>query len=139
MARMMTDPVTDRASIIERAVETAHIIGSTAWPVDDDELRARAAEVYDRNFYPDGRVNQSMAIAQAYDRTEALGKVTCPTVVIHGTIDKLVHPMGGELTAKAIPGAELVMVEGMGHDLPAGAYKIVADAIIDNARRASAS
>jgi pimeloyl-ACP methyl ester carboxylesterase len=132
----MRPPLTDRDAIIEAAVETARVVGSTGFAIDDDAVRARAAASFDRGHHPDGRLNQTMAIAAAGDRTEALGRVTVPTVVIHDTVDPLVHPMGGELTAKAIPGAELVMVEGMGHDLPDGAHAIVVDAIVTNARKA---
>jgi pimeloyl-ACP methyl ester carboxylesterase len=130
-------PPTTREEIIEAAVETAHLIGSTAFEIDDDQVRARAALSYDRGYHPDGRTNQAMAVAAAGDRTEALGKVTVPTVVIHGSIDPLVSVVGGELTAKAVPGAELVIIEGMGHDLPDGALPLVADAIVRNARRAA--
>lgn len=131
------NPVTERADIIERAVATAHIVGSTGFEIDDDRVRELAALTFDRARNPDAGVNQSLAVAQAYDRTEALGQLTMPTVVIHGSVDPLVHPLGGEWTAKAVPGAELVMIEGMGHDLPAGALPIVVDAIVRNARRAS--
>jgi pimeloyl-ACP methyl ester carboxylesterase len=134
---LMMNPPQDRDGIIEQSVPKAHIVGSTGFEIDDDAVRALAALTYDRGYNPDGGVNQSMAVAAAYDRTEDLGKLTMPCVVIHGTVDPLVHPLGGEWTAKAIPGAELVMIEGMGHDLPRGAWPIVIDAIVRNARRAS--
>jgi pimeloyl-ACP methyl ester carboxylesterase len=128
---------TERAEIIEAAVETAHLIGSTAFAIDDDQVRERAARSFDRGYHPAGRINQAMAVAAANDRTEDLGKVVVPTVVIHGSIDPLVSVVGGEMTAKAIPGAELVIIEGMGHDLPDGAVPTVSDAIVRNARRAA--
>lgn len=134
---LMMNPVTERGAIIERSVETAHIVGSTGFEIDDDRVRALAARVYDRGHNPDGGINHGLAIAAAGDRTEALGKVTVPTVVIHGSVDPLVHPMGGEFTANAIPNAQLVIIEGMGHDLPEGAWPIVTDAIVSNARKAS--
>lgn len=137
MARAATPPSTDRESVVEESVVVSRIVGSKGFDIDEDEVRARARRSYDRGFYPDGRTNQSMAIALAGDRTAALGNVTVPTVVIHGTVDPLVHPMGGEMTAKAIPGSELVMIEGMGHDLPESACAVVADAIVANARRAA--
>lgn len=137
-AALARPPVTDRASAIEAAVATAHLVGSTAFPIDEAWIRDRTGLQYDRAFHPEGAQNQSMAVAAARDRTEALGKVTVPTVVIHGSVDPLVHPIGGELTAKAVPGAELVVIEGMGHDLPEGAFPIVVDAIVRNARKASA-
>jgi pimeloyl-ACP methyl ester carboxylesterase len=135
-AKLAAEPVTDRQAVIEQAVETARIVGSTAFAIDDEQVRERAALSYDRGFHPDGRMNQTMAIAVAPDRTEALGAVSVPTVVIHGSVDPLVHPMGGELTAKAVPGAELVVIDGMGHDLPEGAFPIVVEAIVTNARKA---
>jgi pimeloyl-ACP methyl ester carboxylesterase len=69
------------------------------------------------------------AIIADGDRTEGLRGVTAPTVVIHGTSDRLVLPQGGEETAAAVPGAELVWVEGMGHDLPVGAQQQIVDAV----------
>jgi pimeloyl-ACP methyl ester carboxylesterase len=136
IAAMTKERATARDAVIEQAVEAAHIIGSTGFAIDDDAVRERAALVYDRGFHPDGRANQTMAIAAAPDRTAALGAVTVPTVVIHGSVDPLVSPVGGELTAKAIPGADLLVVDGMGHDLPEGAFAAVSDAIVMNARKA---
>ncbi|MEY2398966.1 MAG: hypothetical protein QOJ00_2140 [Actinomycetota bacterium] len=133
---MTRPPATDRDAVIEQSVEGAHLVGSTAFDIDDDVVRQRAALSFDRGFHPDGRINQSMAIATAADRTAALGEVKVPTVVIHGSVDPLVSPVGGELTAKAIPGAELVVIEGMGHDLPDGAFPAVVEAIVTNARKA---
>ncbi len=136
IAGMTLPPVTERDAVIDRAVVTAHIVGSTGFTIDDEQVRARAALSYDRAFHPDGRLNQTMAVAAAADRTAALGAVTVPTVVIHGSVDPLVSPVGGEMTAKAIPGSELVVIEGMGHDLPDGAVSAVTDAIVTNARKA---
>lgn len=137
-AAFVMNPAKTREEMIDQAYPKALVVGSTAFEIDEEDCRALAALTYDRAFNPDGGVNQTMAVALAEDRTEALGQLTMPTVVIHGTVDPLVHPLGGEWTAKAIPGAELVMIEGMGHDLPRGAWDIVIDAIVKNARRASA-
>jgi pimeloyl-ACP methyl ester carboxylesterase len=134
--QLLATPATTREEIIEQSVPKAHIVGSKApFTIDEEMVRERAALAYDRAYNPDGGINQTLATAAAYDRTEALGKVTCPTVVIHGSVDPLVHPLGGEWTAKAVPGAELVIIEGMGHDLPDGAIPIVNEAIVRNARR----
>jgi pimeloyl-ACP methyl ester carboxylesterase len=138
MLPLLMNPPTGRDEVIEHAVKAAHVIGSTAFPIDEAQVRERAAASYDRGHHPAGRDNQSAAVAAAGDRTEALGKVTVPTVVVHGSVDPLVPPAGGELTANAVPGAELVVVEGMGHDLPEGAVPIVVEAIVTNARRATA-
>jgi len=82
------------------------------------QVRAEAAEAYDRNYHPWGISQQFSAIMGSgsllhYDR-----RITAPTVVIHGTADKLMRPFGGRAVAKAINGARLVLVDGMGHDLP---------------------
>jgi pimeloyl-ACP methyl ester carboxylesterase len=88
----------------------------------------------DRYARPDRR--QTAANATATDRTEGLRTLRIPAVVIHGDSDPLVHPLRGRATAEAIPGATLVMVPGMGHDLPEGAWPTIADAIVANATRA---
>ena len=79
----------------------------------------------------------SRAILASGDRTAELRHITAPTLVIHGTADKLVAPSGGRATARAIPGARLLMIEGMGHDLPRGAWPQLIDAIVENAGRAA--
>ncbi|MDQ3573985.1 MAG: alpha/beta hydrolase, partial [Actinomycetota bacterium] len=76
------------------------------------------------------------AILASGDRTASLAKISAPTLVVHGTEDALIQPSGGEATAKAIPGAELLMIEGMGHDLPSGVWPQVVDAVVANAARA---
>jgi pimeloyl-ACP methyl ester carboxylesterase len=76
---------------------------------------------------------------RAGDRTEALRRITVPTVVVHGTADRMCHPSGGRATAEAVPGARLELFPGMGHDLPCGAWPRLIRAIADNARRATAS
>ena len=79
---------------------------------------------------------QLAAILASGDRTAELRRITAPTLVIHGTTDRLVAPSGGRATARAIPGARLLMIEGMGHDLPRGAWPQLIDAIVENTRRA---
>jgi pimeloyl-ACP methyl ester carboxylesterase len=82
-------------------------------------------------------MRQMAAILTQRDRTTDLGRVRVPTVVIHGADDPLIHVSGGEATARAIADARLVVVPGMGHDLPEGAWPTIIGAIADNARRAS--
>lgn len=113
---------TSREEAIEAAVETFRIIGSPGFPVDEDRLRRLAAQAYDRSHEPTGFARQMGAVLASPDRTPRLGAVSVPTVVIHGTADPLVNPSGGRATAEAIPGAKLVMIEGMGHDLPEQAW-----------------
>jgi len=136
MTVLLRPPATTRDEAVANSVEASRVIGSTAFEVPEELLRARAAATYDRCFYPIGIARQLVAIQASGDRTEALRVVDVATVVVHGTVDPLVPPAGGELTAKAIPGAELVMIEGMGHDLPEGAWPAVIEAIATNAARA---
>ncbi len=113
------------------------VIGSPDFDRDEDDLRRIAGLSYDRGRNPAGSSRQLAAIIAAGDRTKRLAGLRMPTVVIHGTRDKLVSPSGGRATAKAIPGARLVKVDGMGHDLPRGAWPQIIGAIVENAARAS--
>jgi pimeloyl-ACP methyl ester carboxylesterase len=107
-------------------------------PVHFDEAKAaeRAAAAYDRAFDPDGKARQLAAIIASPDRTEALAGVTAPTLVIHGALDEAITLEGGEATAKAVPGAELLVIDDMGHDLPEPRWPEIVEAIANNARRA---
>jgi pimeloyl-ACP methyl ester carboxylesterase len=137
MTVLLRPPATERDQAIANSVEASKVIGSTGFDVPEELLRSRAAAAYDRCFYPIGIARQLVAVRASGDRTAALAGLDVPTVVVHGSVDPLVPPLGGELTAKAIPGAELVVVEGMGHDLPEGAWPVVVDAIARNAAKAS--
>ncbi len=122
---------------VERRVRVFSQVGSTGFPQDVDELRRVSALAYSRDpDSRDGRRRQHRAVRAAPDRTEALRRLTVPTVVVHGTEDLMCHPSGGRATAEAVPGARLVLVPGMGHDLPRGAWPQLVDAIVGNARRA---
>ncbi|SFT86924.1 Pimeloyl-ACP methyl ester carboxylesterase [Geodermatophilus amargosae] len=122
---------------IERRVRVFSLIGSTGFDQDLDELRRVSALAFERDpDARDGRRRQHRAVRAAPDRTEALHLLTVPTVVIHGTADLMCHPSGGHATAEAIPGARLVLVPGMGHDLPRGAWPLLIRAIMDNTGRA---
>ncbi len=107
-------------------------IGSRGLPRDEDDIRAIAATSYDRDHDPDGAGRQLAAIIAAADRTPELRRITAPTLVIHGSADRLVSPSGGRATARAIPGARLMIVPGMGHDLPRAAWPALIDAISEH-------
>lgn len=138
LAMLMRPPPTSRAEVLERAPQLWKVLGSPGFPFDEERLLARAGAAWDRNHDADGIARQAGATFTQRDRTADLGKVRVPTVVIHGADDPLVSLSGGEATARAIPGARLVVIPGMGHDLPEGAWDMVVDAIVDNARRAGA-
>ena len=108
-------------------------------PVHFDEQKAadRAAAAYDRSFDPEGKARQLQAIIASPDRTEALGAVTAPTLVIHGALDEAITIEGGEATAKAVPDAELLVIDDMGHDLPEPRWAEIIEAIATNARRSA--
>jgi pimeloyl-ACP methyl ester carboxylesterase len=127
----------DRATAVAGTVAAARIIGSPAFPAPEEELLRRAEAKYDRGYHPLGTLRQYAAIIASPDRTAALGRVTAPTVVVHGADDPLITVTGGEATAAAVPGAELVVIEGMGHDLPRQLWPRIVDVIAANAVRAT--
>ena len=131
---LLKPPPKDRAGYIEHAIWVFSKIGSADYSRED--LREMAAMSYDRGLNPAGSMRQLAAIIASGDRTPLLRAIVAPTVVIHGTKDKLVPPSGGRATARAIPGARLVLIEGMGHDLPRSAWPRMLDALVDNAARA---
>ncbi|MDQ1445775.1 MAG: hypothetical protein QOI20_2239 [Acidimicrobiaceae bacterium] len=126
-----------REEAVDRAEQAVRAFGSKGLPVDWDLIRRRAGQGYDRCFYPIGFGRQLLAILASGDRTERLAALDVPTVVIHGSDDRLVDPSGGRATAAAIPGAELVEIEGMGHDMPEAAWPRIIDAVVRNAARAA--
>jgi pimeloyl-ACP methyl ester carboxylesterase len=117
-AVLLAPAAKSREEAIERAVSTYRVIGSPGYPLDEAGLRRNAGLAYDRAFDPPGVVRQLAAIHASGDRTEMLGGITAPTVVLHGADDPLVQVAGGEATAAAIPDAKLVTYPGMGHDMP---------------------
>ncbi|QYJ02611.1 alpha/beta fold hydrolase [Nocardioides panacisoli] len=126
----------EREGYIESSEKLWRIIGSPDYPTSAQELRDRAGETFDRGMSRMGVMRQMLAILGQPDRTDALGALTVPTAVVHGRADKMVHVSGGRATATAIPGAELVLVRGMGHDLPAGLYETFVATIRRTADRA---
>ena len=127
----------DRDGFIERTVANAKAVGSgTAFPFDAEAVRQGAARSFDRAYHPKGTGRQFAAILAAGDRTAALGQVRVPTLVLHGEEDQVIGVSGGEATAGAIPGARLLRVPGLGHELPPGFWPTLADALVENADRA---
>ncbi|MBA3781205.1 MAG: alpha/beta hydrolase, partial [Nocardioides sp.] len=108
-----------------------------AFPPDEVAARARAEETFDRGFSAGGVLRQMMAILTQPDRTQRLRGVHVPALVVHGLADRMVHVSGGRATASAVPGAELLLIDGMGHDLPADLFETIAEAIGRTADRAA--
>jgi pimeloyl-ACP methyl ester carboxylesterase len=134
-AVLLRPPAADRAEAIANGLDTARVIGSPAYPAPPAEIERRVSAKYDRGYRPAGTLRQYAAIIASPDRTEGLHDVAVPTVVIHGEDDPLVPMSGAVATAEAIPGAELLLIPGMGHDLPAQLWTRIADAIAANAAR----
>ena len=125
-----------REAYIESSVKTWRLIGSPAHPLSEEATRARAAETYERGVSASGVMRQIVAILTQPDRSRRLHSLHLPTTVIHGLADKMVHVSGGRATAAAIPGAELLLVPGMGHDMPAALFDTYVDAVRRTADRA---
>lgn len=111
-------PPINREEAMEQAVKNFRVVGSPGFPLDEDEVRERAGLAYDRSYDPAGMMRQAIAVIASGDRTSRLESVKVPTLVIHGDSDKMCDVSGGRAIAKAIKGSELVIIEGMGHNLP---------------------
>jgi pimeloyl-ACP methyl ester carboxylesterase len=134
--QLMRPAATTRDEYIEQSVKTFAVIGSPAYPMNEEWQREKAGESWDRDPDPAGRARQLLAILSSPDRAPGLAGVKVPTLVIHGSADPLVTPTGGPATADAVPGAELVVFEGMGHDLPEPLWGDIVGRIDSLARKA---
>ena len=132
-AVLMRPRAGDREAIVAASIAGSRVIGSPGYPATEEELRRKAEAKYDRSYRPAGTQRQYAAIVASPDRTAGLGTVTVPTLVVHGADDPLVGVSGGRATAAAVPGAELLVLPGMGHDLPRALWPRVIDAIAANA------
>ena len=135
MATLLTPVPGERQAFVEHMVGVNRII----WAASFDEARARrtSPHAYDRAFHPEGTARHAAAIWSTPGWRSRLAEVRCPALVMHGLDDPLVPVENGRRTHAALPeGAELVLIEGMGHDLPPFAFERMAGAIAANAARA---
>lgn len=130
------DPQADLEGYLDHGVKGAAVVGSPGYPIDVAEIRERLRADFQRSYSPAGFQRQYAAAASSPDRRPKLATITAPTVVIHGAADPLVPLAGGQDTAANIPGAELVVVEGMGHDFPPPLFDAVAGGILKAVDRA---
>ena len=130
------DPNADLAMILARGTLVSKAIGSPGYPADPTRLAERIERDYKRSFHPTGPARHMAAIVADGDRRARLKCVTAPTLVIHGVDDPLVPVEGGRDTAENIPGAKIVEIPGMGHDLPLALVETIADAIAGHAEAA---
>ncbi|NMA65690.1 MAG: alpha/beta hydrolase, partial [Clostridiaceae bacterium] len=124
-------PNEDRQGYIEWKVRSLKAIGSPKYPLDEAYAAENAGLAWDRDHDPTGMLRQSAAVLKSGDRTEKLRTLNVPALVIHGDSDKMIDVSGGRATAAAIPNAELVIYEGMGHGLPKQLWSEMADRIAE--------
>ena len=133
------DPLADLEGYLAHSVTGARAIGSPGYPQSEASLRESSLNSFRRSYYPPGFARQYAAAAASADRRPKLAGVTAPTVVIHGDADPLVPVEGGHDTAANIPGSELRLVAGMGHDFPPELYGEIAEGILRAVERSKAS
>jgi pimeloyl-ACP methyl ester carboxylesterase len=110
-------------------LRASRAVGSPGYPANEEEVAERAGRGFDRSYDPAGVARQAIASVASGDRTERLRRLDVPTLVIHGLSDRMCDVSGGRATAESIPGAELVLIEGLGHDLPPGLRSRLAERI----------
>lgn len=138
LATLMPTGAEGREAVIESTVETFRVIGSPDH-FDEDLTRAAAARAYDRAHDPTAQSRQLVASIASGSRSDALRSISVPTLVVHGDADPLVDVSGGRRTAEVVPGAELLVIEGMGHDIPRVFQPQVIEAVLALVNRAEAS
>jgi pimeloyl-ACP methyl ester carboxylesterase len=138
-AILLAPPATTHDEYITRYAQTWKVLRVGSFPLDEARDRERAELTFVRGLNPAGVGRQLRAIMASGSRKERLRSVKTPTLVIHGTVDPLVHPQGGKDTAASIPGAKLLMIEGMGHALPIPMWPQIIDAIAEHAHGAAAN
>jgi pimeloyl-ACP methyl ester carboxylesterase len=131
-AALLRPPASNRADAIAASVEGSRAISSPGFPFDSELMTRRAEAAYDRNFSPEGTARQLGAILASPDRTEGLRQVAMPFLVLHGEDDPLVQVSGGQATAAAVPDATLILIPGMGHDLPEALWDQIINAVVAN-------
>ncbi len=127
--------VGNKEEYVEGTLKFSKLIGSPGYPETDEVIRARAEETWDRGVNFKDTMRHMIAVVTQRDRTAGLRKLTIPATVVHGRKDKMVHVSGGKATAAAIPGARLMLVPGMGHNLPEGLFDTFVEAISSAADR----
>jgi pimeloyl-ACP methyl ester carboxylesterase len=138
LGTLLARPARSREDFVKTTRRVFEVIGSPGYPMDPEreaEFRRTLELTWDRDHDPAGVARQLHAITSSGDRTKALRKVRAPTLVIHGEKDPLVRPAAGRALARAIPGAEFRLIEGMGHDMPPALFEQFADAVAQNAEK----
>lgn len=133
MGALLQPPPQGKEAVLAQNMVTGRVI---AGPLFDEARALERAEVgYERSFHPIGAAFQLAAIGATGDRTERLGNVDVPFLVIHGDKDDLIQVSGGQATADAVPKADLLVLDAMGHDVPVQLLPQINGAIEAIARR----
>src|SRR3954449_4779717 len=132
----LSKPTGGKDEYIERAVKLFRAVGAKHG-FDEEYVREGAALAWDRGINMAGTGRQLAAITADGNRTQRLKRLAVPTLVIHGKDDRLIAPSGGRATARAIPGARLLLLDDMGHDLPRPVWPKLIGAIVENTKRGS--
>jgi pimeloyl-ACP methyl ester carboxylesterase len=127
----------ERGAYVEHYVNVWRTIWSPGFPFEERRARTFMEESYDRSYCPQGMARQNIAILASGDRRPSLSSIKVPTLVIHGAEDPLIPVEGGKDTARVIPGAHLLIINGMGHDMPKGVWAEIAEAISKHAVQAN--
>ncbi|MFC7494442.1 MULTISPECIES: alpha/beta fold hydrolase [unclassified Nocardioides] len=135
LPRMIAPRRAGREAYVAGSMVFARLTGSPAYPEPADAMRLRFEETWDRGVHPEGVLRQMLAVVTQPNRGARLRGVRVPTLVVHGLADRMVHVSGGRATAAAIPGAELLLIDGMGHDLPVPLHETFVNAIRRTADR----
>ena len=136
--RLAGPPPQNREEAMEQVVRNFRVVGSPAYPLDEAEGRERAGLAYDRSNDPLSIIRQAVAVIASGDRTPRLRNLQLPTLVIHGDSDRMCDVSGGKAIAAAVPGSELVIIEGMGHNLPRPLWGRLISLISNHIHRAEA-
>jgi pimeloyl-ACP methyl ester carboxylesterase len=136
-ALLLAPPATTKEEYLKRFAKTWKVLRVGSFPEDEALDRDRAARIFARGLSPTSAARQLRAILASGSRKERLRALNVPTLVIHGTVDPLVPPLHGKDTAASIPGAKLLMIEGMGHALPIPMWPQIIDAIAKHAHGAA--
>ncbi|MEU3726470.1 alpha/beta hydrolase [Streptomyces sp. NPDC031705] len=132
-------PPKSREEVVDRTVNAVRVLGSPGYAFDEAAARERAGRAFDRSYDPLGVARQAVASVASGDRTALLRSLRLPTLVVHGADDPMCDVSGGRATAEAVPGAELAVFPGMGHDLPRDLWPEIAALITDLVHRTEAS
>jgi pimeloyl-ACP methyl ester carboxylesterase len=128
-----------REAYVASSARLGQVIGSPGLPSDPERARARAEETFDRGVSASGVMRQMLAVVNQPNRSRALRSLRMPAAIVHGSADKMVHVSGGRATARAIPGAELLIIDGLGHDMPQQLYATLTGIIRRTADRSTSS